>query len=96
MERSAPRFSVGRLGEAARDNELMSAFNETQQMALEKAYSDLGEHFSGVLVAVMANVDDRNDEVTKVYYYGGRMQALGLAVEAKRAIQCEKAHEPDV
>jgi hypothetical protein len=76
----------------------VSVFSDQQQKALEKAYSDLGEKFEGVLIVVLAEVEKGNSsqEASKVYYYGGRMQALGLAMEAQKAIQDEKAREPDV
>lgn len=63
----------------------MSAFSQQQIETLERAYAMLGEHFDGVLLAVMTEVEgaDQAVEASKIYHYGGRLLALGLCKEAE-------------
>ena len=62
----------------------MTGFTDVQRAELEKAWDILTEHFNGVLLAVLAECGDAVEkEAVRVYFKGGRVQAIGLCEEAK-------------
>jgi hypothetical protein len=62
--------------------------DDIRQAVLDRAFAELGEHFTGVVIAVVAEVEaaDNEQEAAQYYYSGGRLQALGLCHEAIRSI----------
>lgn len=74
----------------------MSQLTKAQDQALEQARQLLAEHFDTAVIAVLANGlhdDGGQSEITSIHHTGGRMAAIGLAVEAQRAIQAIKGWE---
>ncbi len=54
---------------------------EAQQAALNRACEILDEHFDAYALVVMADQETKDEglqEVTRLRYYGGACQALGL------------------
>lgn len=75
---------------------IMSSLTKAQNAALEQARQLLAEHFDTAVIAVLANGlhhDGGQSEITSIHHTGGRMAAIGLAVEAQRAIQSIKGYE---
>lgn len=65
----------------------MSGFSDTQQKVLERCYAELGEHFDGVMICVLTECgENQPQEAVRSYYKGGRIQAIGLLVEAQHRI----------
>lgn len=84
MRRAICRLDAG---SRARVGEFMTAFTPQQQSALESAYQILGEHFDGSLIVVLTECgDDKPQEAVRVYWHGGRLQALGMCEDAKDRI----------
>lgn len=74
----------------------MSALTDAQQEALNRAQQILGEHFDTSVIAVLAVIPAPGgglNEASQVAHSGGRMAAIGLAVEATRALQSIKHYE---
>ncbi len=62
----------------------MNGFTPAQEEAIEKVYDILREHFEGSVFAVVANSEDSDsEEISTVYFHGGRMQAIGLVTMAQ-------------
>lgn len=66
-------------------------FTPAQNMAIERIADILREHFDGGLVAVVADADDHR-EISTVFWHGGGMRAMGLAVEAKLKLLQRNRH----
>lgn len=72
---------------------------QSQQEAIQKAYSLLGEHFDCSLIVVDTTESDGDEHVA--YWSGGSMRALGLAVyvqdrllrSGRKAFDPEDPHE---
>lgn len=61
--------------------------NEKQKQVWDEVQQQLGEHFSGFLLAIVDNdVDDDGRQFTHMTFDGGWMTALGLAEYAKLSL----------
>lgn len=65
---------------------MSEAFTPAQETALKQAWLLLTEHFDHVNLSVVTDHSVEDAEVSTHYWRGGRMTALGLAIDLQRKL----------
>lgn len=61
-------------------------FTPAQEDALKKCHQLLGEHFDRYLMTVDTSTGDDTGDASTIYWKGGYMAALGMAVNAQHKV----------
>ena len=74
-----------------------SGYTAAQDEALSKAYQLLTEHFDCALIIVSSDMEDNetHDEVegSRIFWSGGYLNALGMAVQAQSRLNETRGYE---